>query len=277
SDCQPGNTTGKNYSDERAHVAACRERPCVSNRIGIIVLTRRAENTTRGQARLGWLLRQAAAMMNPWKLTVIVMALVASTAIVTGLVVARWSASDTSQEAKEATAPPPVPPAQAPQPTPRPAPAVKPQPVPVQQAAATPAGVQVTTPAPPPSPAAATAPPPPAPPTVSPQPSPAPAATVPTQEAIDACNRYATEQLGDRSKTKETVTDALIGAVAGAAIGAAGGGIAGGGKGAGKGAAIGGVVGAAGGTLYGLNEGKKHDEAYRAAYSSCMRGRGYPG
>jgi len=61
----------------------------VSNRIGIIVLTRRAENTTRGQARLGWLLHQAAPMMNPWKLTVIVMALVASTAIVTGLVVAR--------------------------------------------------------------------------------------------------------------------------------------------------------------------------------------------
>src|SRR6266446_6582706 len=50
---------------------------------------------------------------------------------------------------------------------------------------------------------------------------------------------------------------------------------AGGGKGAGKGAAIGGIVGAGGGTLYGLNENKQHDEHYRAAYSSCMRSRGY--
>jgi hypothetical protein len=34
-------------------------------------------------------------------------------------------------------------------------------------------------------------------------------------------------------------------------------------------------VGAGSGTLYGLNENKKHDEHYRAAYSSCMRSRGY--
>ena len=58
-------------------------------------------------------------------------------------------------------------------------------------------------------------------------------------------------------------------------IGQAGGAIAEGGKGAGKGAAIGGVLGAGGGTLYGLNENKKHDEAYRAAYARCMRSRGY--
>ena len=64
---------------------------------------------------------------------------------------------------------------------------------------------------------------------------------------------------------------------AGAAVGAAGGAIAGGGKGAGKGAAIGGVVGAGGGTLYGLNENKKNDEKYKAAYSSCMHSRGYTG
>ena len=157
--------------------------------------------------------------MNPWKLTVIVMALVASTAIVTGLVVARWSGNETSLETNEAVTPPATPPRQVaatPQPTPRPAAVVKPKPAPVQQAAAT---------APPPPPPAT-----PAPPTVSPPPNPPPAAAVPTQEAIDACNRYAAEQVGERSNTKETVTDALIGAVAGAAIGAAGGGIAGGGK-----------------------------------------------
>jgi len=71
------------------------------------------------------------------------------------------------------------------------------------------------------------------------------------------------------------VKDAAIGAVVGAAVGAAGGAVAGGGKGAGKGAAIGGMVGAGGGTLYGLNANKQHDEHYRAAYSSCMRSRGY--
>jgi len=107
----------------------------------------------------------------------------------------------------------------------------------------------------------------------------APAATpvVPTQEVVDACNRYAAAQVGETDKTKEVVTDAAIGAVVGAAVGAAGGAIAGGGKGAGKGAAIGGVVGAGGGTLYGLNENKKNDEKYRAAYSSCMHSRGYTG
>ena len=99
--------------------------------------------------------------------------------------------------------------------------------------------------------------------------------TVPPQAAVDACNRYAASQTGDRDKTAEIVKDAAVGAVVGAAVGAAGGAIAGGGKGAGKGAAIGGVVGAGGGTLYGLNEGKKHDERYREAYSGCMRTRGY--
>ena len=100
---------------------------------------------------------------------------------------------------------------------------------------------------------------------------------VPTQEVVDACNRYAANQVGEQDKTKEVVKDAAIGAVVGAAVGAAGGAVAGGGKGAGKGAAIGGLVGAGGGTLYGLNENKKNDEKYRAAYSSCMRSRGYTG
>jgi len=100
---------------------------------------------------------------------------------------------------------------------------------------------------------------------------------VPTQDVVDACNRYASAQVGERDKTTDTVKDAAVGAVVGAAVGAAGGAIAGGGKGAGKGAGIGGVVGAGAGTLYGLNENKKHDENYRAAYGSCLRSRGYAG
>jgi len=97
--------------------------------------------------------------------------------------------------------------------------------------------------------------------------------TIPPQAAVDACNRYAASQTGDRDKTAEVVKDAAVGAVVGAAVGAAGGAIAGGGKGA----AIGSVVGAGGGTLYGLNESKKHDERYREAYAGCMRSRGYAG
>src|SRR5438876_10590627 len=100
---------------------------------------------------------------------------------------------------------------------------------------------------------------------------------VPTQEVVDACNRYAAAQVGEADKTKEVVKDAAIGAVVGAAVGAAGGAIAGGGKGAGKGAAISGVLGVGGGTLYGLNESKKNDEKYKEAYSGCMHSRGYTG
>lgn len=174
---------------------------------------------------------------NPWKVTALAMALVMATALVTGLVVANWS--DSSREAAQATAP-----ANArliPQPKPA---SVKPA-APQTQAA--------------PAPAAQSAP------------------AAPTQEVVDACNRYASAQVGETDKTKEVVKDAAVGAVVGAAVGAAGGAIAGGGKGAGKGAAIGGVVGAGGGTLYGLNENKKNDEKYRAAYSSCMHAKGYTG
>jgi uncharacterized protein YcfJ len=99
------------------------------------------------------------------------------------------------------------------------------------------------------------------------------ASAVPTREVIAACNRYAASQVGEQDKTKEVVKDAAIGAV----VGAAGGAVADGGSGAGKGAAIGGILGVGGGTLYGLNENKKHDENYRAAYGSCMRARGYTG
>src|SRR3989442_11775733 len=82
---------------------------------------------------------------------------------------------------------------------------------------------------------------------------------VPTQEAVDACNRYAASQVGEQNKTQEVVKDAAIGAVGGAAVGAAGGAVAGGGQGAGKGGAPGGEVGAGSGTVYGLHEKKKHD------------------
>ena len=95
----------------------------------------------------------------------------------------------------------------------------------------------------------------------------------PPQSIIQACNKYASDQVN--SKTEEVVKDALLGAALGAAIGAAGGAIADGGKGAGKGAGIGAIAGGAGGTLYGLNENQTNDARYQEAYSSCMRSRGY--
>ncbi len=105
----------------------------------------------------------------------------------------------------------------------------------------------------------------------------APVSAMPTQDVVDACNRHASTQSGQRDKTMDTVKDAAVGAVVGAAVGAAGGAIADGGKGAGKGAGVGGVVGVGAGTLYGLNENKKHDERYREAYAGCLRSRGYTG
>lgn len=100
-----------------------------------------------------------------------------------------------------------------------------------------------------------------------------PQLTHPPQSIIQACNKYASEQVN--SKTEEVVKGALIGAALGAAVGAAGGAIAGGGKGAGKGAGIGAIAGGTGGTLYGLNENRSQDARYQEAYSSCMRSRGY--
>jgi uncharacterized membrane protein len=100
-------------------------------------------------------------------------------------------------------------------------------------------------------------------------------ATLPSQVAIDDCNRQAAAQSSQRSKTKEIVIDGAIGAVTGAVVGAAGGAIVGGGSGAGKGAAIGGILGAGGGALYGINENRKNDTQYRDAYASCMRSRGH--
>jgi len=105
----------------------------------------------------------------------------------------------------------------------------------------------------------------------------APKGGIPMHTSIADCNQVAAAQVGPHDKTGEVVKDGVIGALIGAAVGAAGGAAADGGKGAGKGAAIGGAVGAGGGSLYGLNENKKHDEAYRAAYARCMASRGYRG
>jgi len=107
--------------------------------------------------------------------------------------------------------------------------------------------------------------------------SPRPASTVPTQTAIDTCNKYAATPPSQRDKTIEVVKDAAIGGVGGAAVGAAGGAIAGGGKGAGTGAAIGGLVGAVGGTLYGLNDIHKNNQEAHAAYARCMQAHGHTG
>jgi hypothetical protein len=168
---------------------------------------------------------------NPWKLTAIAMALIAVTALVTGVVVASRSKSDD----KTATAQP------------------------VAPNAARVGSVRPVTEVPAPPPHAPTA------------------SRVPDQTVVKACNDRAAVATGTRDKTTEVVKDGAVGALVGAAVGAAGGAIADGGKGAGKGAAIGGVVGAGAGALYGVNENRKHDTAYRDAYSSCLRARGYAG
>ena len=111
------------------------------------------------------------------------------------------------------------------------------------------------------------------PPTPKPVYSPQPQPTHPPQSIIQACNKYASDQVN--SKTEEVVKDAGIGALLGAATGAAVGAIAGGGSGAAKGAGIGAIAGGAGGTLYGLNENQTNDARYQEAYSSCMLSRGY--
>jgi len=177
---------------------------------------------------------------NPWKLTAIAMALVVVTALVTGVVVASRSKSDDKTAAAPTAAAPDKPRVASVRPATEPHPA----PAAVAQAPA----------------AVAQAP-----------------ATVPDQAIVKACNDRAAAATGPRSKTTEVVKDGAVGAVLGAAVGAAGGAIADGGKGAGKGAAIGGMVGAGAGALYGVNDNRKHDAAYREAYSSCLRARGYAG
>lgn len=104
---------------------------------------------------------------------------------------------------------------------------------------------------------------------------PPPQPATPPNSLVRECNQYAASQTAKRSNTGEVLKDSLLGGLGGAALGAGIGAIAGGGKGAGRGAAIGGGVGVLGGALYGINDNSKNDEAYRAAYASCMRARGY--
>lgn len=176
--------------------------------------------------------------LNPWKLATIGILLVGATAAATMLFVGRDSKTEVpdSQTAQVSEAPV----AEAGKATP---------PVERQRAARAPNPPQVA------------------------YPSQAAQPAYPSQSVVEACNRYASEEVN--SKTEEVLKNAALGAAIGAAVGAAGGAIAGGGKGAGKGAAIGGVTGAAGGSLYGLNESKSHDAQYQAAYATCMRTKGY--
>jgi hypothetical protein len=102
----------------------------------------------------------------------------------------------------------------------------------------------------------------------------APAPVVrPSAADIDDCNRVASASHG--SRTRDTLTSAVIGGAAGAALGAAGGAIADGGSGAGKGAGIGGLVGATAGTLYGLNKSNSNDADSARAYRACMDRKGF--
>ena len=191
-------------------------------------------------------------MNNPWKLTAIGMALVAVTAVVTGLVVANRAGHETDRRADAPAAS-----ARTEDVTTRPlggpVPAVPPA-----------AGVAAST-------STSTSAPPAAAPTHR-------ASSVPPQSVVTACNNQAqVATKGEPSKTKEVVKDGAIGGLGGAAVGAAGGAIAGGGSGAGKGAAIGGVLGAGAGALYGLNKAKEKDATYRDAYARCIRNHGYTG
>ena len=90
-----------------------------------------------------------------------------------------------------------------------------------------------------------------------------PAATaLPTASAIQECNRLAAQHAGNRHVRVEVANETAVGTVVGAGASA---------QRAGK-AVAGGVVG---GTLFGLDDSGKHDERYRAAYSQCLRSRGY--
>jgi hypothetical protein len=182
---------------------------------------------------------QSNSAWNPWKYATIGLGVVFATALITGVVVAHYvgQKGDAAEQA--------VPGQQA---------AVEPQ-APAEQ---------------PEAPARQAAPPPP--PAAQHEPS-QHVARRPSVADIDACNAYAASARQD--KTKETITDALIGGALGAGLGAAGGAIAGGGGGAGKGAGIGSLVGATAGTLYGLNGGNRADARSAAAYRACMKRRGY--
>jgi hypothetical protein len=62
----------------------------------------------------------------------------------------------------------------------------------------------------------------------------------PTPAAIDACNQWAADQTGPQTRPSAAANN-----------------------------------GATGTALVGLDENRKHDERYRAAYATCLRARGY--
>ncbi len=172
---------------------------------------------------------------NSWKAATIGLAVVITTAVITGFVVANWNGS-----AKEAASSTPVSAdSSAPRVSPRAVVAARPT-----SAASQPQ-------------ASGTARPP-----------------VSDVETCNQYAKSVTaDRTADR--TKDVLTKAVIGGALGAGVGAAGGAIAGGGRGAGKGAAIGGIVGATAGTLYGLNEANQKDARAVEAYRACMRERGH--
>ena len=66
------------------------------------------------------------------------------------------------------------------------------------------------------------------------------AVAIPTAEVVQACNQRATDEVGEPGRAEDAVkTEELAG------------------------------------SLRGLNESKRNDEKYRAAYARCMRARGY--
>jgi hypothetical protein len=189
---------------------------------------------------------------NQWKMATIGLLIVGATVLITSVVIGR----DTKV----------VPPEEIAQAQETEAKVAEKEPAPLPKTAVK---IAAAPPAPLPKTAVKTAAAPPAPKPVYNPPQP----THPPQSIIQACNKYASEQVN--SKTVEVVKDAGIGALGGAALGAAIGAISGGGSGAAKGAGIGAIGGGVGGTLYGLNENKTQDARYQEAYSSCMRTRGY--
>ena len=66
------------------------------------------------------------------------------------------------------------------------------------------------------------------------------AVALPTAQAVQACNQRATDEVGEPGRSEDTIkTEELAG------------------------------------SLHGLDESKRNDEKYRAAYARCMRARGY--
>src|SRR5258706_3878366 len=137
---------------------------------------------------------------NPWKLTAIGLALVMVTAVVTGMVVANWTGTPSSQQAADSK---PAAPTAASKSAPQPS--------------ALPRTAAVTN-----------APPAPAPTAVAPPPT---HPTVPSEAAIDACHRAAASGPSPKDKTVEGATDGAVAALRGAAAGAGRGALSGLGQG----------------------------------------------